>query len=73
MANAKICDRCGKVYSDNSAESEYHVFDVGLTDALSAGSYHGIRVGAMMDLCDRCAVSLAAWVIRGKREEHGDA
>lgn len=68
MANAKICDRCGAVYSVKSdgKASRYTVFDREAPDRLDVylGEYRGYKVGAPKDLCSDCAESLTAWVER---------
>lgn len=53
MANAKICDRCGKIYLKQDKSKRYSVFDA---------DYFGHKVGAPMDLCSDCAEYLTAWV-----------
>ena len=63
MAQATICDRCGAIYKSNKNNHRYHIFDCKKDlSQLTTGEYRGVRVGDMLDLCDKCSVDLTAWI-----------
>lgn len=70
MANAKICDRCGKVFSRPEDQFRYHVFDTEFDDPVT---YGGVRIGHMMDLCASCCQSLKFWAQSPKMEAKNGA
>ena len=61
MANAKICDRCGELYSLSTSQ-EYILIRVKKHDP----SVWTIRLqGDVLDLCDTCLDELTKWVQKG--------
>lgn len=55
--DAKICDRCGKVYGDSNTK-----ILVPADKYPNVGSISYTRDGAnVVDLCDECADELAKW------------
>ena len=69
MADAKICDRCGKVFKPDGVRGRYSLFDAELSDFAYASEWHGVRVGAMMDLCDKCRDDLRKWAEKSGETE----
>lgn len=66
MALANICDRCGTVYKahEDIRDFRYHVFDneISPPPMYDYNTYHGRRVGEMLDLCLKCCAELYTWV-----------
>lgn len=64
MADAKICDRCGKVFkgADAFMNSRYTVFDAyGCDYDTHQQKYIGKVIGSHVDLCKVCSDSLQEW------------
>ena len=64
MAEAKICDRCGKVYKGADAffNSRYTVFDTyGYDYDTHQAKCFGKTIGSCVDLCKSCSNALQDW------------
>lgn len=72
MANAKICDRCNRVYPRNKFETEFDTDRCGTVKGICVmfkeSSDNQNRKNFYMDLCDDCARSLVAFLIDPLRE-----
>ena len=66
MANAKICDRCNRVYPRNKFETEFDTDRCGTVKGICVmfkeSSDNSNRKNFYMDLCDDCARSLVAFL-----------
>ena len=66
MAQATICDRCGKIYREGRNPPRYSLFDfMRGCDQTLTGWVNGRQVGQPMDLCDKCSFELSAWLAEG--------
>ena len=67
MANAKICDRCNRVYPRNRFETEFDTDRGGTVKGVCVmfkeSSDGSNRKNFYMDLCDDCARSLVAFLV----------
>ena len=65
MAQAIICDRCGRVSRADITGARYHIFDAEKeTNCYSnmRNMWNGEKLGECLDLCNFCAEKLAKWV-----------
>ena len=65
MASARICDRCGQVYSGKNKKLSYVVFtSEGQQDPdlLYRFNLHEERFGRIIDLCEKCNDLLIAFM-----------
>lgn len=65
MAQAKICDRCGRVFKEDTyLNSRYTVFDKNHEDVRV--EFMRKAVGTVIDLCQECNESLEKWFSESK-------
>ena len=76
MANVKKCDRCGEIYSiiNGGFYGRFTLFDAdNNADPWQTGTYQGMRIGDMVDLCECCRDDLSRWYFNADKSNRGKA
>lgn len=62
MAEAKKCDRCGKLYERKWMQQTYPYPKIKIVDEISATNQRAYMDLEDLDLCDECKVSFFTWL-----------